>query len=81
VQFGIVQSAGKWMKLRGVALSLILILGGHYLLVNDVSQHIYVGDVMRVIGVILAYSTVAGLTISQKALQAHKVSQQVIIEV
>lgn len=59
LQFGIVMFPGKWLKLRAVAMGLLLIIASHFFLIDNAQAGIYAGDLMTVIGLLMLFLSLA----------------------
>lgn len=81
IVFGLLALPISKAKLWATVASLLVVVLGYWFLVNDVDKAIYVGDLVTVIGVIMAYLSLWGLMVSKKAQQKLKESKQIVIEV
>lgn len=62
-------------------LSLVLLFAGQYVLLNDMSTHVYVGDMMKLLAVILLILTPTNILHTSKTLEDKKKKWVEIIEV
>ena len=79
--FGILSIAAKWLKIRGVVMWLLVVIGAYYFIANDVSRWLYAWDIILVIWVLMIYLTLAWWIVTTKASEKVVESKQQIIEV
>lgn len=63
-----------------IVIGLVLILLGHYVLLNDPTTRVYVGDLVKVFGVAITLMGPTGLLITHEAKKKQQESKMEIIE-
>jgi peptidoglycan/LPS O-acetylase OafA/YrhL len=79
--FGILSIAAKRLKLKGIVMGLLIILGATYFIANDASKGMFAWDILAVIGILMLYLTLAWMIVTSKAQSKVVESKQQIIEV
>lgn len=71
----------KRLKWRVVAYGLVMVLVGHYLLIDNAATGMYAGDVVTLLGVLIFFLALAGALITKKVQKSVEQAMQQVIEV
>lgn len=71
----------KWLKIRAVVVGLLLVLAGHYFLINNPNAGIFAGDMIALLWVVIVFLTLGWLIVTTKAAKKIEQSKQIVIEV